>query len=170
MASLVKACVRWNFIDISVVNFSQISQTDFYRNIYHWVTSYNFRKKCVSVQVQASAMNYETKTTKVCESGLFCFDTGNDSDHELKTFLRSIRNVVISQHCFCTVFILSPLHTDISMHILHTVLCTLQRGWQGEFVSQSGAALVGDHCGLYPHDFLVWFTLKHPILHTNLKN
>ena len=31
-----------------------------------------------------------------------------------------------------------------------------QRGWQGEFVSQSRAALVGDHL-LYSYDFHVWF-------------
>ena len=31
-----------------------------------------------------------------------------------------------------------------------------QRGWQGEFVSQSRVALVGDHL-LYSHDFHVWF-------------
>ena len=31
-----------------------------------------------------------------------------------------------------------------------------QRGWQGEFVSQSRASLVGDHL-VYPHDFYDWF-------------
>ena len=31
-----------------------------------------------------------------------------------------------------------------------------QRGWQGEFVSQSRAALVGDQL-LYSHNFHVWF-------------
>ena len=42
----------------------------------------------------------------------------------------------------CIFSILFPMH--------------FQRGWQGEFVSQSRAALVGDHL-LYSHNFHVWF-------------
>ena len=48
--------------------------------------------------------------------------------------------------------VVNPLHPNISMHILHTVLYTFQRGWQGEIVQQSRAALVGDHL-LYSHNF-----------------
>ena len=31
-------------------------------------------------------------------------------------------------------FFFKPLPPDISMHVLHTVLCTFVRCWQGEFV------------------------------------
>ena len=40
-----------------------------------------------------------------------------------------------------------------------------QRGWQGEFVSQSRTALVGDHL-LYLRDFHVW--MRGDIVRTNL--
>ena len=49
-----------------------------------------------------------------------------------------------------------PWHPHISMHILHTFLCTLLWYWQGEFVKQSRASLVGDHF-LYSRDLNVWF-------------
>ena len=50
---------------------------------------------------------------------------------------------------------LNPLHPNISMHILHTVL-HFPRCWQGEFVHQSKASLVGDHF-LYSCGLNVWF-------------
>ena len=50
----------------------------------------------------------------------------------------------------------NPLHPHISMHILHTFLCTLLWYWQREFVKQSRASLVGDHF-LYSRDLNVWF-------------
>ena len=49
------------------------------------------------------------------------------------------------------------LYTLTSVCIFSILFSThFQRGWQGEFVSQSRAALVGDHL-LYSHDFHVWF-------------
>ena len=50
-----------------------------------------------------------------------------------------------------------PLHPKINKHILHTVPHTFLRYWQGEFVKQSGPALVGD-------DFLLflwpWYLIQ----------
>ena len=49
------------------------------------------------------------------------------------------------------------LYTLTSVCIFSILFSThFQRGWQGEFVSQSRAALGGDHL-LYSHDFHVWF-------------
>ena len=47
------------------------------------------------------------------------------------------------------VFLIKPLHLNISMYFLHTVRRIL-RCWHGEFVQQSRASLVGDHF-LYSH-------------------
>ena len=50
-----------------------------------------------------------------------------------------------------------PLHPKINKHILHTVPHTFLRYWQGEFIKQSGPALVGD-------DFLLflwpWYLIQ----------
>ena len=49
------------------------------------------------------------------------------------------------------------LYILISVSIFSILFSThFQRGWQGEFVSQSRAALVGDHL-FYSHDCRVWF-------------
>ena len=42
------------------------------------------------------------------------------------------------------------------MHILHTVLYTSSKCWQGEFVYQSRVFQAGDHF-LYSRDLTVWF-------------
>ena len=52
---------------------------------------------------------------------------------------------------------LSTLYTLTSVCIFSILFSIhFQRGWQGEFVSQSRAVLVGDHL-FYSHDFHVWF-------------
>ena len=53
--------------------------------------------------------------------------------------------------------ILLTIYTLTSVCIFSILFSVhFRRGWQGEFVSQSRAALVGDHL-LYSHGFHVWF-------------
>ena len=52
--------------------------------------------------------------------------------------------------------LLNPLHLNIIMHILYTVLYTFLKMYRGEFVLQSKASLVGDHL-LFSPDLNVWF-------------
>ena len=60
-------------------------------------------------------------------------------------------SVIFSPYPFTDI---NPLHSNISMHILHTVLIYFVRCWQGEFVYRLKASFVGDHF-LYSHDFNV---------------
>ena len=53
-------------------------------------------------------------------------------------------------------FIVYSLHPNIGMHILLLFSIHFLMYWQGEFVEQSRAYLVGDH-SLYSRDFHVWF-------------
>ena len=59
----------------------------------------------------------------------------------------------------------NPLHHEISMHILHAVLCTFPKV-HGEFVKQSRASLVGDHF-LYSRNVNVYFMV---ILYGEIRN
>ena len=66
-------------------------------------------------------------------------------------------NMTLSAHLSKENFYLLTLYTLTSVCIFSILFSIhFQRGWQGEFVSQSRAALVGDHL-LYSHDFCVWF-------------
>ena len=66
-------------------------------------------------------------------------------------------NMTLSAHLSKENFYLLTLYTLTSVCIFSILFSIhFQRGWQGEFVSQSRAALVGDHL-LYSHNFHVWF-------------
>ena len=57
----------------------------------------------------------------------------------------------------CKLFVLSRLSPFelITEEAVENLWIKTSKGWRGEFVSQSRAALVGDHL-LYSHDFHVW--------------
>ena len=65
---------------------------------------------------------------------------------------RSLNSAVSARLTAC----IYPLHPNFNMRILHTVLHTFLRCWQGEFVQQSRASLVGGHF-LNFYDPNVWF-------------
>ena len=58
---------------------------------------------------------------------------------------------------------INPLHSNISIHILYTVLYTFPQCWQGEVVWQSWASFIGDHF-LHRCDTDIYVTLMSGVI------
>ena len=70
--------------------------------------------------------------------------------------LISVSNVELDNNIRVWLYHLDPLHPNISMHILHTVLCTFPKVLTRRTCQKSKASLLGDHF-FYSRDRFVSF-------------
>ena len=103
--------MRWNFIDISVVNSSQIGQIDLiFFDIHHWISSYNCQKNYLRFGLSAGdSSDSRNINWTVYERGLSRLMPGMTVITDQRYFWELwgsmiYGNVVISQQCFCIFF------------------------------------------------------------------